>query len=486
MQKKVGLSIVTIATALYFSGCGSSGDGSSQTKNKTDIQPKSLQLKASSSMPQNSLQDAKANLKKCDDTGVKVYSPHEISMKSNCDYADNEHGVITTKRLKSWIENWQKNRPKGVKGRLIILQAGKISFENNASYLPHNDKDVLVYAIPGGGACDPSYTRFDGISQTPGATLTGEDIDKNINAFQIDPQKDFVVLAVAKGSTAVREITRTWWSMIYWGWDMKRIAFLNGSLEYNFFDNKEYLVANPSPMPRMEHTYKMSSLKTDRTSLHIYMDEMKKIASMDSKKGFFIADARGTGEYSGEKRSKTASKVCGVNHDKQCYTAFRGHIRGAVDFPYTDLLVMDDAKEDINGDGKIDKYDASYKFKNYYEMKKIFKEKGYNGCDTIITYCRTGRKSTILTLAATTILGYPVRMYDGSWIQWGMMAHTQDTNGDTILPASSHVRTDIDKYSVVVGYNNPIDVEPRESYQIDTNSNTTREIVNKDREYLRK
>ena len=156
-----------------------------------------------------------------------------------------------------------------------------------------------------------------------------------------------------------------------------------------------------------------------------------------------------------------------------------------MDFPYTDLLVMDDAKCDLNGDGKIDKKDASFKFKSYYDMKMIFKKKGYDGCDTILTYCRTGRKATLVTLSALTVLGYPVRMYDGSWMQWGMMSEGIDTNGDPILPSSSSLRTDTDKYSVVLGYNNQIDVEPRATYNFKEGATSSREIAEEDRAYLR-
>jgi 3-mercaptopyruvate sulfurtransferase SseA len=153
-----------------------------------------------------------------------------------------------------------------------------------------------------------------------------------------------------------------------------------------------------------------------------------------------LVDARGTGEYSGAKKSKTASKKCGLDHNEQCYSAFKGHIKGAVDFPYTDMLVMDDGKCDLNGDGKIDKHDASYKFKSYDELKELYACKGFNSCDTVIGYCRTGRKSTILALTSTVVLGYPFRMYDGSWIQWGSLANVKDTNGNYILPEDSQVR----------------------------------------------
>jgi 3-mercaptopyruvate sulfurtransferase SseA len=313
--------------------------------------------------------------------------------------------------------------------------------------------------------------------------VSGELFDNNINFFQIDPKKDYVVLSIAEGSTGVREVVRTWWSMVYWGWDLDRLAFLNGSVEYNYQNCKDYLVATSSPNPKITKEYHMSDIKTDRTSLHLYMNEVKDIVA-NNNSGYFLADARGTGEYSGEKKSKTASKECGSNHDEQCYSAFKGHIKGAVDFPYTDMLVMDDEKCDLNGDGKIDKNDASYKFKSYDELKDIYASKGYNSCDTVIGYCRTGRKSTILALTSTVVLGYPFRMYDGSWIQWGSMASVKDTNGDYILPEDSNIRADVEKYSEILGYNDSLYVEPKGIYEIDLNATDTQNIKNEDQSYL--
>jgi hypothetical protein len=146
---------------------------------------------------------------------------------------------------------------------------------------------------------------------------------------------------------------------------------------------------------------------------------------------------------------------------------------------------MDDETEDLNGDGVIDKKDASFKFKSYDDLTSLYAQKGYKEGDTVIAYCRTGRKSTLSALTATTVLGYPYRMYDGSWMQWGMMAHTEDTNGTMILPESSTLRTDTDMYSVMYGYNDSIDVNPAGIYEIDLNATTSQKIKEEDQAYLK-
>ena len=284
MKKYLGLSISIV---LALSGCGGSSSDSKITTNS-----KSLKSETTAKVPQTKTANSAKEItipnvvKTTSSKSAKVYSPKQISRKSNPDYNCNTSGVITASTLTKWLDNWKENRPKGVDGRLVVIQAGKTRFDHNRSYLPHDDKDVLVYAIPGAGSCDPSYRRFDGTTQTPGAMIAGDLFDRNINFFQIDPKKDFVVISIAEGSTGVREVIRTWWSMIYWGWDMDKIAFLNGSVEYNFQNNKDYLVATSSPNPKINAEYHMSDLKTDRTSLHLYMDEVKDIVSHD-KSGFF-------------------------------------------------------------------------------------------------------------------------------------------------------------------------------------------------------
>ncbi len=487
MRKGVILSVIAVLS-IAFVGCGENSSNSTTTK-QTKTMHHSLATQASDKRtfePRDHNATAKNNGKKIISIKKQVthYSPEQISIKSHPDYTQNDHGIITASTLNRWLNDWQHTKPKGVEGRLIVLQAGKTRFDDNRTFLPHNDKDVFVYGIPGAGSCDPSYTRFDGISNTPGAMITGALIDRNINAFQINPAKDYVVIAMSQGSVGIRELARTMWSMIYWGWDLNRIAFLNGSVEYNYFNKKEMLVATPSPFPKPEHQYHMSSLGVDRTSLHIYLDEMKQIAAGD-KKGIFLVDARGTAEYTGAKKSATKTKTCGADHKQQCYSAFRGHIRGAINFPYTDLLVMDDEKCDINHDGKIDKMDASYKFKSYDELKKIYACKGYKPGDRVIAYCRTGRKATLITLTSTLVLGYPVRMYDGSWMQWGSLASTKDTNCNLILDPDAKARTDLPKYSCILGYNNPLDVEPRETYDIHPDATHAQQIKIEDQAYLK-
>jgi 3-mercaptopyruvate sulfurtransferase SseA len=422
-----------------------------------------------------------AGLTGCDSSDTTIDTP---IVENN--YDTRTSGIISAKTLASYIDNWEKNRPDGVTGRLIIFQAGPTSGQK---FLKHNDTDVLVYQIPAGGACDPSYMRHDGISNIPGALLDGPHVDGMINMFGMDPEKDYVVFAVGEGSTTMREVVRSWWVLAYWGWPKERLSFLSGSVTYDYSASSglsDYLVDAPTPpLDPSEYTnYSMKSLNNLQTSLQTYIADMMEIAALDDKNGYLIADARGTDEYTGDKSSRTADTNCGPNHDEQCYSPMQGHIRDAVDFPYTDLLIMDDQKEDITGDGVIDENDASYKFRSPADLEKIYADKGYKKGDKIITYCRTGRKATLIGITAYAVLDYPVSMYDGSWIQWGEMADRTDVNGTLIIPTESHLNLNKSTYTTVTHYIDPEYTQSAAPYQIDLNSTTSNQIIEEDTAYM--
>lgn len=427
-----------------------------------------------------------------------------VSMLSGCretDYVANESGVIEADKLSEYISDWKNNRPEGVDGKLIVIQAGATS---SGKVLSHDDNDVEVYQIPAGGACDPSYNRHDGVANIPGALLSGPYVDGMISTFNMDPKKDFVVFAVGEGSTNMRELVRSWWVLIYWGWPQDRLAFLNGSVSYGFSNDSGLsadLTAHPSMPPvkldmngqpviykgqmiPIAPFYSMKSLNNVQTDLQIYIKDMMEIAGKDNKRGYFIADARGTKEYSGQENSRSADMNCGPHFDEQCHVPLQGHIRGAIDFSYKNLLVMNDEKEDINNDGVIDTKDASFKFKSPRDLEALYKEKGYKEGDKVITYCRTGRKSTLVTLTAHVVLNYPVAMYDGSWIQWGEMANRVDVQGNEILPQNSPLRTDTAKYTDIAKFIDPQYTQSGAAYEIDLNATESQKIVEEDKAYM--
>jgi len=77
-----------------------------------------------------------------------------------------------------------------------------------------------------------------------------------------------------------------------------------------------------------------------------------------------------------------------------------GHIAGAKSLPYTTL---------------IDSTSARYKSPD--EIRALFRAVGAQPGDTIVGYCHVGMQATAMLFAAEQV-GYPVRLYDGSFQEW--------------------------------------------------------------------
>lgn len=77
-----------------------------------------------------------------------------------------------------------------------------------------------------------------------------------------------------------------------------------------------------------------------------------------------------------------------------------GHIPGARSIPFT--AITDDA----------------LRVRSAAELAALFREAGIRPGDTVVGYCHIGQQATAVLFAART-LGYDVRLYDGSYEEWG-------------------------------------------------------------------
>jgi thiosulfate/3-mercaptopyruvate sulfurtransferase len=104
-----------------------------------------------------------------------------------------------------------------------------------------------------------------------------------------------------------------------------------------------------------------------------------------SHPGIALLDARQVGFYDGTQQDDGPR---------------RGHIPGAKSLPFEDL------------------YDAQGRLRSPAELTARFHQAGVTQGDTVVAYCHIGQRATAVLLAAET-LGYPVRLYDGSFQEWG-------------------------------------------------------------------
>ncbi len=448
-MKHINLTLCATLLATLINGCGST---QSNTKDKVDT--------------------------------TKLLSSYNTPQVKTSSYMDNPH-VIDASIMIDWLEDWQGNRPEGIKGKLVILQVGP-AFSSDAShtYVKHDDKNIFTFDKAGGCSnTDPAFDRTDGVQVIPKAVLSGEMMDGAFMMYDIDPIND-MILIVAGGDKKVKGMkenaaatARFAWSMKYWG--LKHYAVLDGNIEYmlnpktnpalkskGVTDIDALFTAKPSTPP-MSGTHSVKEIKSMHQEVMATLEEMVNVVK-NCPSHAFIVDARSADEYNANnsvKMSKTEAKICGEDHKSQCFTAIEGHIKGAKHIEYSDFIVTDDASADANGDGKVDAFDASYRFKTPAQMLEILKSQGYKADkQTLYTYCRTGTRAALPAFIGMDILKVDTKLFDASWIEWGRLAGktgTTDVNGNILLRCDSPWRTDTAALTEKLTYNPSDMVAPR-------------------------
>lgn len=100
-------------------------------------------------------------------------------------------------------------------------------------------------------------------------------------------------------------------------------------------------------------------------------------------RGVRIVDARDTAFYNGRETRQ------GRN----------GHIAGAVSIPFTTMV------------------DSAGKFRSPTQLRAQFAEAGVRDGQTVVTYCHIGQQASFVWFVAR-YLGYPAKLYDGSFQDW--------------------------------------------------------------------
>lgn len=122
--------------------------------------------------------------------------------------------------------------------------------------------------------------------------------------------------------------------------------------------------------------------------------------------GFALLDARSTEEYAGERNSPRPQVAPGqpvpANSDNGAERT--GHIPGARHLFFMEFLNPDNT------------------FKQPEEMRALLDQAGIRPeqSEEVVAYCRLSHRASLAWFAMTYVLGYQnVRVYDGSWTEWG-------------------------------------------------------------------
>ncbi|MEM0373895.1 MAG: sulfurtransferase [Sulfolobaceae archaeon] len=169
---------------------------------------------------------------------------------------------------------------------------------------------------------------------------------------------------------------------------------------------KEKLPTETGPEPQYPRgNYKVT--KVDWGSHRAFFWEIyQKVIKGEVGKSVMLVDVRSPKEYTGEIRAPPEYA------DEQ--TQVGGHIPGAISFPWSTAVNPDTGE-----------------FKSPEELRQIFEKAGVTPDKEIITYCRIGERAAHTWFVLKYLLGYPaVRVYDGSWAEWGNLVGVPVKKGD--------------------------------------------------------
>jgi len=180
------------------------------------------------------------------------------------------------------------------------------------------------------------------------------------------------------------------WFAAYAFWQLKlyghkEVRLINGGRKKWLEEKRPLTKDGPNVSPT---TYRVTA--TD-ASIRAFKEDVSAI--LDGKKRGQLVDVRSVDEFTGKiiappGMTETAQRA--------------GHIPQAANIPWAQAA---------NEDGT---------FKSFDELKRLYDDKGINGSNEVIAYCRIGERSSHTWFVLKYLLGFEkVRNYDGSWTEWG-------------------------------------------------------------------
>lgn len=198
-----------------------------------------------------------------------------------------------------------------------------------------------------------------------------EKIESWRRSLRIGNSTRVVLYDEGKSSSA----TRVFWTLEYYGHGGK-VSILNGGFSQWERERRDITTI----IPRVERASFRAGAQKEKLATREYL-----IANLKNP-GIQALDVRSVKEYTGEDRR----------------AARGGHIPGAVNVNWTDHLVPEAAV-----------------FKPAKQLKELYETAGVTGDREVIIYCQSGMRASH-TYFALRLLGYPrLRVYDGSWQEWG-------------------------------------------------------------------
>ena len=226
--------------------------------------------------------------------------------------------------------------------------------------------------IPGAVQLDlvAMRTTTDGVR---GQVAPPETVEAVLGGLGIDAETTVVIYDAGTGIDAAR----LFWTLEYYG--HQDVHLLDGGWDAWQRAGREVSTEPPTVAPKTFVARPRPELIADATWMLAHLDD----------ESLAIVDARSVEEYRGE--------------DVRAQRG--GHIPGAI---------LVDWRTTLNEDGS---------FKDVAALEALYQSAGLEPGQEVVTYCQTGHRAAhdYFTLR---LLGYTVRLYDGSWEEWGNRADT--------------------------------------------------------------
>ena len=409
---------------------------------------------------------------------TQLSTPSKIASESADNYDNNKYGLITAPTLKSWIDNWDSNKPAGISGKLVILQTG--SGPAGFEYIKPVADKVFTYE-----ATEWVQTRDNGVVQTVSMVPDGYSMDAFLSKYDIDPLNDMIVCAMGTGGNGqAMRAGRCWYMFRYWGAAKENLAVLNGGngwIGANTVLDANYFVATGST-PSWAGRATVKDLPENNFALQATLEDMMDVVPATDANllddGVFIWDARSGGEYSptGDGDFRNGAPV-------------QGHPNGALLLPYSHLLdgaagytYKPKAELAAYMTGAVDAGSNGFMDST---VQAVGEGSAYQAGDVIYTYCETTFRAMITGFATSSILGLPTRFYDGAMFEWHSLAAELNDQGDLMMPLNSPWRADKVGFSMFLAHSTPVAerTETDAGYITNAYAASANKIIEEDKAY---